>query len=333
MGMGYRFNPPPEWPAPPPGWVPVPGWQPSPEWPAPPPGWQLWIDDAGGYRQEQPQGQPTWGVSYPSAGYAPMGQQGAAPASGYTVPQMPAPRRARRKPSRKRNVVLLAVAAFFLIGVIGAALGAGKQANTAATAPASTTSASHAARPSSAAAAKSSAPPNATAKAEAACGKRGFASGDIYVRMLSPGIQWAAQELGGEWVWNVSLGKCLTSVQMAIATAPRSAGNCTQVGYAADNPGYDPNATVAAPLRHVAAQAGPACPAAVQSAPVRASPTAAPVTAASSAPAGCYPLTNGGNCYEPGEYCRSSDHGMSGVAGDGEAIICEDNDGWRWEPA
>jgi hypothetical protein len=24
---------------------------------------------------------------------------------------------------------------------------------------------------------------------------------------------------------------------------------------------------------------------------------------------------------------------MSGVAGDGEAITCEDNDGWRWEPS
>jgi len=43
--MGYRFNPPPNWPAPPPGWVPSPGWRPSPEWPAPPPGWLLWIDD------------------------------------------------------------------------------------------------------------------------------------------------------------------------------------------------------------------------------------------------------------------------------------------------
>lgn len=47
----------------------------------------------------------------------------------------------------------------------------------------------------------------------------------------------------------------------------------------------------------------------------------------------CYPLTSGGNCYEPGEYCRDSDHGMHGVAGDGEKIICEDNNGWRWEPA
>ena len=56
-------------------------------------------------------------------------------------------------------------------------------------------------------------------------------------------------------------------------------------------------------------------------------PTTSPPPAAS-----CSPLTNGGNCYEPGEYCRASDHGASGTAGDGEPITCEDNNGWRWEP-
>ena len=55
--------------------------------------------------------------------------------------------------------------------------------------------------------------------------------------------------------------------------------------------------------------------------------------AASPAPTGCHPLSDEGTCYEPGEYCRDDDHGASGVAGDGEAIVCEDNDGWRWEPA
>jgi hypothetical protein len=54
-----------------------------------------------------------------------------------------------------------------------------------------------------------------------------------------------------------------------------------------------------------------------------------PTTAA---PASCQPLTDGGNCYEPGEFCRDSDHGVTGVAGDGKTITCEDNDGWRWEP-
>jgi hypothetical protein len=330
--MGYRFNPPPNWPAPPPGWVPPPIWRPSPEWPAPPPGWQLWIDD-----MAPAQGQPPWGASHPSAGNPPMSQQGG-PASGYRASQMPPPppSRARRKPPRKRNVILLAIATFFLIGVIADALGGGNHTNMAVNAPIATATASHP---------ESSASPNTTTKAEAACGKRGFTSGDIYVRMLSPGIQWTAQELGGEWTWNAVLNKCMTSVQLMIATAPLSSGNCTQVGYKADNPGYDPNATVAAPLRRVAAQAGPACPTATQSTPVRTTPAAAvptpvkttpaaaPVTTASSAPAGCYPLTNSGNCYEPGEYCRNADHGMSGVAGDGEPITCEDNDGWRWEPS
>jgi hypothetical protein len=54
---------------------------------------------------------------------------------------------------------------------------------------------------------------------------------------------------------------------------------------------------------------------------------------ASLSPSGCYPLSNKGTCYEPGERCRNSDHGASGVAGDGESIQCADNDGWRWEPA
>lgn len=55
-------------------------------------------------------------------------------------------------------------------------------------------------------------------------------------------------------------------------------------------------------------------------------------TSSPAAPAGCHPLSDKGTCYEPGEFCRTADHGMSGVAGDGKAITCEDNDGWRWEP-
>jgi hypothetical protein len=62
-------------------------------------------------------------------------------------------------------------------------------------------------------------------------------------------------------------------------------------------------------------------------------PAPAPPPPSAAPPSGCYPKTNSGNCYEPGEFCRTTDHGMSGIAGDGEAIICEDNNGWRWEPA
>jgi hypothetical protein len=61
--------------------------------------------------------------------------------------------------------------------------------------------------------------------------------------------------------------------------------------------------------------------------------TTSAIATTSTAAAGCSPMTDSGNCYEPGEYCRDDDHGASGVAGDGEAITCEDNDGWRWEPS
>ena len=70
--------------------------------------------------------------------------------------------------------------------------------------------------------------------------------------------------------------------------------------------------------------------------PTVAAPAPPPVSKPSPPPPAqpsCYPLSNEGTCYEPGEYCRDADHGTSGVAGDGEAITCEDNDGWRWEPA
>ncbi len=61
-------------------------------------------------------------------------------------------------------------------------------------------------------------------------------------------------------------------------------------------------------------------------------PSSAPASTAPKPQASCYPLSDEGTCYEPGEYCRDSDHGVVGLAGDGEQITCEDNDGWRWEP-
>jgi hypothetical protein len=63
--------------------------------------------------------------------------------------------------------------------------------------------------------------------------------------------------------------------------------------------------------------------------PTTTPPPPPPTTAA---PVSCHPLTDGGNCYEPGEFCRASDHGATGLAGDGKTITCEDNGGWRWEP-
>jgi hypothetical protein len=67
--------------------------------------------------------------------------------------------------------------------------------------------------------------------------------------------------------------------------------------------------------------------------PATTAPAAPPVTAAAPPAAACSPRTSSGNCYKPGEFCPKSDHDASGVAGDGENITCENNDGWRWEPA
>lgn len=66
-------------------------------------------------------------------------------------------------------------------------------------------------------------------------------------------------------------------------------------------------------------------------APATAAPSTAPSTAASG---GCSPTTSTGNCYKPGEYCPTADHGMTGTGAGGQPIKCEDVNGtWRWEAA
>ena len=47
---------------------------------------------------------------------------------------------------------------------------------------------------------------------------------------------------------------------------------------------------------------------------------------------GCYPLSDEGTCYEPGENCRAADQGVAGIAGDGQTIVCMDDNGLRWMP-
>jgi phosphatidylserine/phosphatidylglycerophosphate/cardiolipin synthase-like enzyme len=61
-------------------------------------------------------------------------------------------------------------------------------------------------------------------------------------------------------------------------------------------------------------------------------PVPTPTPVPTPAPVACSPLSSTGHCYEPGEDCSDADHGLAGIAGDGEAITCEYNNGWRWEP-
>jgi hypothetical protein len=61
--------------------------------------------------------------------------------------------------------------------------------------------------------------------------------------------------------------------------------------------------------------------------------SAAPPPPPPPAPGGCHPKTPSGNCYEPGEFCSSAEHGQSGIAGDGKSITCENTDPgstWHW---
>jgi hypothetical protein len=46
-----------------------------------------------------------------------------------------------------------------------------------------------------------------------------------------------------------------------------------------------------------------------------------------------FPRASSGNCYQPGEFCPHAEAGMHGIDGSGNPIICEDNNGLRWEPA
>ncbi len=49
-----KFNPPPNWPQPPAGWIPPLGWKPDPAWPPPPTGWMLWLPDEDASAVDQP---------------------------------------------------------------------------------------------------------------------------------------------------------------------------------------------------------------------------------------------------------------------------------------
>jgi Domain of unknown function (DUF4190)/Septum formation len=82
--VAMRFNPPPGWPPPPPGFVPGPGWRPDASWPPPPDGWQLWLPDDPDRAAAMVQGQLTPGyVAYgpPQAPPSSSGTSGMAIAS------------------------------------------------------------------------------------------------------------------------------------------------------------------------------------------------------------------------------------------------------------
>jgi hypothetical protein len=117
--MALRFNPPPNWPQPPAGWVPPAGWRPDPSWPALPFGWQLRIDDAEQNRQAvAPYG------SQPPTVFPPA----APPSPGKSQPKVT---RAQGGPKARRSwqaslARLFVVVAFFFLGLFGAGIATGQ---------------------------------------------------------------------------------------------------------------------------------------------------------------------------------------------------------------
>ena len=93
--MVLRFNPPPNWPAPPEGFNPPAGWQPDPAWGPAPEGWQLWVEDSvpggGSGPQTSSEADAAWAPTQavPSNSSSPVadptGQSASAPSGDYAA--------------------------------------------------------------------------------------------------------------------------------------------------------------------------------------------------------------------------------------------------------
>jgi hypothetical protein len=122
-----------------------------------------------------------------------------------------------------------------------------------------------------------------------------------------------------------------SSAQSTIAPTASAAASALATASTDQAGASQPPASTKPPSPAPARTTRPASPRPSTPKPASPRPSTPPPSSAT-APTGCYPLSDENTCYEPGEYCRDDDHGTTGVAGDGKKIICEDNDGWRWEP-
>jgi len=77
---------------------------------------------------------------------------------------------------------------------------------------------------------------------------------DIFVWMRSPGVPDYAQRLGG-----IDRQTCESSFRTLAAAVPTTPGSCTEGAWVSDNPGYDPDATPAKPLKKIQFSVGPDC--------------------------------------------------------------------------
>jgi hypothetical protein len=129
------------------------------------------------------------------------------------------------------------------------------------------------------------------------------------------------------WAWAIRITALIAIAAASCGSTPSQSPGPSQPASVVSSRSPSPGASTPTP-------AATPTPAPTRTRSATAAPThSASLTtqAAAPPPASCYPLTDGGHCYEPGEFCRHSDEGTTGVAGDGEKIKCEDNGGWRWE--
>ncbi|HEX4213410.1 MAG TPA: hypothetical protein VIA06_08815 [Candidatus Dormibacteraeota bacterium] len=145
----------------------------------------------------------------------------------------------------------------------------------------------------------------------------------------SSGSTWSVARLAGTEAAGWNGPSTAVSVDVALASGAEFVDPTSWTWSAA----FDAPPPTPTPTPRPATPTAPPTPVPPTPTPAPRPPPPAPVTTPTPAPPGCHPLSDEGTCYEPGEYCRDSDHGASGIAGDGEAITCEDNDGWRWEPS
>lgn len=76
----------------------------------------------------------------------------------------------------------------------------------------------------------------------------------MIARYVVPGMAATAQELGG---WD--LATCTVDIDKIMVGAPTGDGYCTELAWVSDNPGYNADATPAAPLRKVIEAIGGSC--------------------------------------------------------------------------
>jgi hypothetical protein len=119
----------------------------------------------------------------------------------------------------------------------------------------------------------------------------------------------------------------IIAAEAVMVAAVMLAAGCGSAAASTPTPTPSPTHSVMSPA------ASSTSPSPSHSAPPTTPPTLPATTLAVAALlASCYPTTSSGHCYQPGQYCPKSDHGATGVAEDGTQIICQYNNGWRWEP-